>query len=245
MTTNVFNQDTGGTSADATGNDQNPGAAAVVVPTPYTSDLVGDDKKFKTVADLENGKTEADAFILKLQEEKAALQASLDKTDTVQDALDKLKNQQSIESNTSTAMDADTLSKLVAEQVGAIDANKTKDANVAIVNAKVIEVFGEKANEEIANKAKELGVSVAYLQEAAASSPKAFYNLVGIGAVAQVNTQTTPTGSFNSATLNQSNVGTKTDLWDNFEKLRREKPREYFTAKVQNELFAAKKAGLI
>lgn len=232
-TTDVFNQNT----------DNSQTTTTTSTSTEFTSDLVGEGKKFKTVQDLEKGKVESDTFITQLQGELSQLREDLSQRASVQEAIEQLKNtSQSTEDYTSTAVDADQLAKLVAQEVNRLDGSKSKQANTQEANDKLVEVYGDKAREHLDVKAMELGVSVEFLKSTAEASPKAFFNLLGMTENTQVPTGTTVAGSINPQSLVSSGASGGKD-WAYYETMRRENPTVYHSAANAREMFEAQKEG--
>jgi len=157
--------------------------------------LVGEDKKFKSVEALAVGKVEADAFIetLKnqinmLKEEIGKLGNSADRTKTLENLMSSLANttkpgetpagnQPQEPSNQSTAgLSHDDVVKIVeARERAAAEAR-----NLATALAPFKKVYGDKSDEVLAQKAAALGLTVEALQSLAKSSPAAFLNVVGV-----------------------------------------------------------------
>lgn len=159
--------------------------------------LVGDGKKFKTPEDLAKGKVEADAFITTLQnqinvltdelgkannttERKALLEnlmTSLTNSNTTTNTETKVNNQPSNPGNNQ----ASTLSHDdVVKIVEAREAEAAKARNVAAAMSPFNKLYGDKAAEALATKAKELGLTVESLTSLAAQSPQAFLAVVGV-----------------------------------------------------------------
>jgi len=160
-------------------------------PSPL-SELVGEDKKFKTVEDLAKGKQESDAFIVKLQEEnKQALdelakqQGKQEDGKTVSELIAALK-----ESKTKDAeggeptLTKDDLEKLVRDITAGDSAAATAKANREQGNKLVLEKVGgdsDAAKTYLADRAAVLNMTVDQLRGLSESSPAAFAELVGIG----------------------------------------------------------------
>lgn len=221
---------------------------APVVPTEavtseFASDLVGEGKKFKTVADLEKGKLESDTFITQLQGELSQLREDLSQRASIEEALEQLKNtSQSPEDTTRPAVDADQLAKLVAEQVNQLDKAKTQSVNVQTTSDKLASVYGDKAGEILTLKAAELGVSVDFLKSTAETSPQAFFNLIGMNETVQVHTSPTTSGTVNTQAL-LSNGSSNGKDWAYYETMRRDNPKQYHSAGNAQEMFQAQKDG--
>lgn len=157
--------------------------------------LVGEDKKFKDVEALAKGKVEADAFIATLQnqisiladelknanlsaERKTALENLMSTlTNTTKNPSEtKPGNQPQESNNQQTGLSHDDVVKL-------LEARETAEAqkrNLQSAYAPVRKLYGEKTDEVLNAKAKELGMSREALDNLAKTSPAAFVNVVGV-----------------------------------------------------------------
>lgn len=110
-----------------------------------------------------------------------------------------------------------------------------RQANEQAVSDALIQHLGDqtKAAEFLSNKAKEMGVSVKFLQSIAASSPAAFFNTAGLSDVAPKSSASASNGSVNTQALNSNNPAPKehTEAW--YQDLRRRDPKTYHSASVQ------------
>ena len=152
--------------------------------------LVGDGKKFATVDELARGKLEADQFIEQLQNENklareqlTELESKKAKEASVADLVDAVKNankQATEEGN--QPISEDRLSTMVREIMEGESEAQTRATNRARANKAVLDkVSGdvEAAKSYVAEKAKELNMSVDNLQALSEESPSAFLKLIG------------------------------------------------------------------
>lgn len=214
------------------------------------NDLVGEDKKFATVEDLAKGKAEADQFIEQLKGEISGLREDLDKRLTSEQVLEEIQRQKAEasrnEGNTNSQNSAEDISEIVKQVINGEKAAETAEANLATANNKMVEIYGvDKAKEVVAAKAAELGVGIDFLQDVAAKSPAAFFNTIGLEGKPASVPAANAEGSVNTEGLAQNGTGTKEGSWEHFEQLRKENPREYWSASTQKKLFELKKAGAI
>jgi len=109
-------------------------------------------------------------------------------------------------------------------------------ANLNTVAARLVELYGsdDKAKEVVAQKASELGVSVQFLQSVAQTSPKAFFNQLGVDQQSQVHTPPAPRGTVNPQATTSG--GVQPGSYEYYEEIRRSDPKRYFSAKTQNQL---------
>lgn len=210
-------------------------------------ELVGEDKKFKSVEDLAKGKRESDMFISQLQEELRGMREDLSKRATTEELLAMLKEKQSQPSeskeNTTPQLSQEDIAKLVNEQLKENKTLATKEENIKQVGDRLVQTYGEKSAEVLANKARELNVSVDFLKSTAESSPNAFYQLIGLNK---------PGSHSQGVKVEQSSVNTSVDFQPSglkpgtkayYEALRKSDSRKYWTPEIQNQIFQAKKAG--
>ena len=223
------------------------------------SAYVGDGKKFRTVKDLYNGKQEADAFITQLQREMGELRADLARRANAEDQLtqirsefEEFKRNQNIQprEHTNPELTASQIEELVKNSVTRIEQSRTAGENAKVVNAGLIKHFGDvdKARKALTDASVEVGMSVEELKDIASRSPSAFFSLMGIQEPKQpanatgANLDTTGGKNplSNAATGNDANKpGTK----PYYDAIRKENPSLYHSAKIQNEIFQAVKAG--
>ena len=178
----------------------NDGNAPVTPETPQTPNaaahLLGmivnenGEQKYKTVEEALKGAAHAQAYIAKLAQEKAALEAQVaaaanaqSKEAELERTLQELLAKQA-SSAPATPVDApkpDDIASLVMKQLEARDAATKAKANQQEVAAKLLEVFGAEAETKYNAAAAELGLSVAEMNEMAAKSPKAVLKALGVG----------------------------------------------------------------
>lgn len=184
--------------------------------------LVGADKKFKTVVDLAKGKLEADTFISKLADENRALRALIQNgeeskrsTEIMSELLAKVSqgthpnvqndgnqpvNGGSNQSQALTSKDVEVLFKNLRQQ-------EREDANEKMALSKLSEKYGDKVEDFLNKKAAELALDVNVLKATARKSPNAFANLIG------ENNQSRPTST--SAGVKGVNTSAISELTSN------------------------------
>src|SRR3990167_677025 len=207
-----------------------------------------EENKKKGVDELAKGKAHGDQFIEFLKEQNAAMKAELDKAldeankrKSAEAVLEELKTRQSnkdvaenTEEPTSSSLNSETIKSLVKESISEEHRKAAFQANVQIVDSAVKEKYGDKAKEFVANKAKELGLSIEELGGLAAKSPSGFFNLVGMGVVEQKTlAPSKSTINPNAILSNQPKAGTAA-YYDN---MRKEDKKKFFTPVVQAQLF--------
>ena len=212
--------------------------------------IVGEGKKFADPESLARGKVEADRTIedrnrelseyrqemARLREEleltKSQIRAPTQATDPSRDTTQPVEE----------PIDLATRIREELERRTEED-KKTQNLNEAV--AKLNTLYGEKAGEVLRTKAQELGVPVQWLKDQAAASPKAFYATLGLDDHTTSNVSTVR-GDVNTERLAdiQTSTAVKSGTYKWYDALRKENPKQYFTAEVQNRMFAdAKRLG--
>lgn len=161
--------------------------------TGVLAELVGPDKKFKSVEDLAIGKNQSDLFITKLQDENKDLRSLLEQATNNNDRtalLEKLmtdlnsnqnqdsttnNQQQPLTDNQAQSLSRDDIVRLIEEREQA----RKAQANYQQAIGEVAKVHGENTDTYLSTKATELGLTVETLKALAQSSPKAFLNTIG------------------------------------------------------------------
>lgn len=164
----------------------------------YSTELVGEGKKYKTVADLAKGAVFKDAHIQKLETEAAErkatlarLEAELSTRTRLEDLVDNIASSQSkTPSSTVTtpseqvpSSQAQTPEQLEAQIDALLSKRETErrgNINRAAVKQKLEEKLGPNFANKVRDQGKALGLSEAFLNNLAAENPTAFYKLVGV-----------------------------------------------------------------
>ncbi len=219
------------------GSNQTPESESVL------DQLVGDGKKFKDVESLAKGKAASDAHIVNLETQNRELMEELQKRTKAEEQVNRLlaesqAKETSGEGRTSPSINKEELAELVRNTVQNTNNEAKAEANLQKANDHLVKLYGEKASEVFKNKARELGLQSDFLEDVARKSPEAFMNILGISA-SGTSAPTVTKGSVNTESLSHQNEGSapSTGTWAHYEKLRRDKPSEYWTPKVQALLF--------
>lgn len=226
------------------GETTNPPASTQT--TGSVEELVGEGKKFATVEDLAKGKAEADIFIEQLKKEQAELRSDLDQRLSAQDLLEEIRKEREAQlsasnspaqENTTPSLGTDDIANLVKNTVKQLGVQETAEQNILAVDTKMKELFGDKAQEVMIQKAKENEVSVDFLKDAAAKSPKAFFNVLGLANQKPATPSMTQGTVDMSGTEPRSNAG---NSWQDYEIMRRENPKLYWKPETQIRLLKSK-----
>jgi hypothetical protein len=207
----------------------------------YLSELVGDDKQFKTVQDLAKSKVHANRHIKTLEEKLDELRKELETRTKMDDFMTEVKKvlpgQVPNQPQTSVTPDVkndggldDSTLEQKLEALLAQREQKTKtESNINKVQRVMKENFGDDANLVINKKAQDLGMSPKALQQIAVESPTAFFNLVGAQEVVERdNPPVVPRSGVNPGNSGYSPVRNAAF----YEKMKRENPKLYFDSKT-------------
>lgn len=200
--------------------------------------LVGEGRKYKTVEDLAKAYLEADGFIEKLKDENRVYKEEAVKAKTIDDVLDQLRAKETPSSTTTSEVkampSATDIAAIVEAQITGRETARERQNNLLKADAKMKELFGEKAQEVFNSKATSDATRKA-LQNLAEVAPDQFVALFTKGVDA---TAATP-GTINTAALGistagdrKSNPGTK----EYYTELRRKNPQVYYSTATQLEM---------
>lgn len=214
----------------------------------YLEELVGEDKKFKSPEELARGKAESDAFIEQLKQEQEQLREELKTRLNLEQFLTDLKTAVPKPTNDDpqdrheqpadkSSMSAEDLAALVRSQIQQMKVQDSAKSNLTTFNDKFASAHGPNAAAKLRSQAVELGMSVDEIKALAARNPTATLKMLGVG-------EAKPVEGFNPPPRTGFTLpptGKKTGF-SYFEEIRKKNINEYFSPKVQNELFEARKA---
>lgn len=232
----------------------------------YLEELVGDDKKFKSTADLARGKYESDQYIERLQQEMKGLREDLNKRSTMEELVDQLKspdlygNSEQVGSGTPTSTETPSspnsdgsvtlsqaeLQSLIEDHVNSKLGEQQKVANIQHVEGVVKEKLGEGYQEKLTQRARDLDLSEQFLIDLAAEKPQAFLNLMVPENVSHAPApETSGHGSVDVPASSLSGNIPAGGVRKNFayyEKIRREDGRKYWSTAIQQEMWREAKS---
>lgn len=144
------------------------------------------EQKYKTIEDALNGLKHSQEFIPTLLKEKEstmeelkALKEKAEKVDALEQTLADFMAKQKEHTPTSE-VSFESIQNLVRQTLTQESAEAEKKKNQAKVVGALSQQFGEKAQDEFINKAKQIGMSPEKLEELAATSPVAVMQLFGV-----------------------------------------------------------------
>lgn len=232
----VFTQTTGDTTTKQEGQ------------TSFLDQLVqakGDNWKDPEV--LAKGKLEADAYIKQLEDQTKQFREDLAKQDYAKQLLEQLQTKatesapvkagEPKDTNSGAHTDGETkpkddLKSLVSEALSNLEREKIVQTNVDLVNQELEKTYGTEAAAKVQQKAQELGMSLAELQDIASKSPQAFFTLIG---EAKKELPNLVKGSIRTDAANLTNTSERN--WNYYQELRRKNKSLYFDPKTQQQMF--------
>ena len=201
---------------------------------------------------LAKGKLEADGYIQELETQLNSMREDLSKQDYAKSLLDQLQNKaaesttaniampknnigDTSDGNTNPNLSEEDLKSLVERTLTERDKDSVVKQNLSLVNEEMEKSYGTDASAKIQDKAKELGLTLERMQEIAAESPTAFFNLIG---EPKKNFKPMVQGSVRTEGVNMQ-ASSERD-WSYYQNLRRENRSLYYTPKVQRQLMEDK-----
>lgn len=202
------------------------------------------------VEGLAKGKFEADQFIETMKTEMAELRKELDTRISLQTFLDQQKNTQvtpPVSSSVPTSQNQNTqgnepvptkkedIAELVKQAILQEKTALTREQNIAVSVSELQKMFGNSYVDKLTKVSQDLGVGKEFLNELAATQPKAFLKLVSDNTAPK----TTPTNAFVPPRTQQtqapsSSAGARN--WNYYQNLKKSDPKTYFASTTQNEM---------
>jgi len=223
-------------------------------PQDFKAALVGEEAKYKTEEEAFKGLYNAQKHIKNLEEQIAQQAEDLQKRATIEEMYEKLKTTANTPAPVAAPNPApksdnislDVINNVVAERMEAVlaeqQAKSTQEANKTKVASAMLDRYGnaDTARKVYAEKAAELGMTVDELNALALTKPQAALRLL----LPEGSTSSgvkAPTSMSNERGGNvQKETGYGSDEYWN--KMRKERPNEYFSPKVQAEVMRTKHA---
>lgn len=211
----------------------------------YHSELVGEGKKYQDDKALAYSRVVADNHIKRLEAEQAALRRDLETRMEYERFLDQLKSTMTTQSsnpeqpnqgeqpNGNSAIKPEDIEALVSQQLKQMRNQETANNNLAKVEQKLKEAYGPDYSRKLKQQINELGIDENTAKQFAMNSPNALFKLLGVDEKKEVNFFQTPPTSRVTGLPSGSKKG-----YSAYEELRRTKPTEYFSPKIQNEMLA-------
>jgi len=209
-------------------------------PDSYLDELVGEGKKFSDAEALARGKWESDRFIEQLQAETATLRADLASRANLETLVSKIGETGKGASTPAENHSAEERLPITPEAIKDIIKNvitedkvlSTRDANLSYCEGELRKSYGDGYVSKLREVTKSLGLTEKYVDDLAATAPKALLALVNANAPQKVDVSA-PKGSVFSGNFNGK---TATKDWAYYQNLRKTNPRLYYSVEVQSEM---------
>jgi uncharacterized protein YidB (DUF937 family) len=213
------------------------------LPKSFRDELVGDGKKFKTDEDLARGKWESDVHIKRLEAEMADLRKSAATQARLQELVDKLTIAGAPPINPPEPKDDEKNKGVAPEQLEAVldkrlqkyEAERTGKDNRVVVRQELQKHLGPNFVTKLKERAAELELGENFLDSLAASNPKAFLKLLGVGETTQAPAETLFTPPRSSINTSSSQRGSDKKDFKYYQNLKRENAKAW-TPQVQIEM---------
>ena len=149
---------------------------------------VGETSVYKDVAALLKGAQEKEKMLTQLKAENAELREQLSRSANIEDFRKELLKMSEMTGEGISNMSVDATNTISAEEIQKIvlqsmqqeQVRVTKEANFNKAMADLEATFGTEAENKLAVKSQEMGMSVEALKELAKDSPNAFRTLMGV-----------------------------------------------------------------
>jgi hypothetical protein len=253
-TEDLFSNNTKQETAPALFEGEDPQAPVIDPTRDWLEEYVGEGKKFKDAADLARGKAHSDVFIARLQKEMDGLRQELNTRLKLEEFMDRMNSKESTVGNgqitqtTATAtsdgtannpaLSPDDIEKVVEQKLRAKEQELRTQQNLQMTKEKLVEAYGENYAAELENRVNALGLSKDLVNQLAKSEPKALFAMLGLTGQQQTRQQellpSSPRSSVNTASMGLAAPAEKT--YKDYEKIRKQNPGEYWSAKVQSEM---------
>lgn len=197
-------------------------------------DLVGEGKKFSDADALAKGKAEADSFIQRLVQEKEEMRKELDQRLTAEDLLKKITEKSTpapSPDNQPKKEDID-VNKIVDEKLSAFEAKRRAEANQRAFEDTLRDRLGDDFKTIVNKRAQELDLGPEFVRGLIAQNPTAAIALFDAKPVKDV---------FDAPPANRLNLRGDAPKqkrnFSHYEAIRKNDPKEYWSPRVQNEMF--------
>lgn len=215
----------------------------------YSSELVGEGKKYKDAAALARAVLEKDAFIEKLKGETSGLRQELNTRLKLEEVIDRLPKpavapspssepqpRASEQDEDKSAITPEAIQAMVAKTLTEKEKANQRETNMAFVERKLQEAFGPAFRRTVKEQAQKLGIGEEFAKSLAAEQPQAFLKLFDVKPQPESNStaQTPPHSSIGDAFGFRPDTGVKRR--SHYEAIRKKSPAEYWSVRVQNEM---------
>lgn len=216
----------------------------------YVEELVGEGKKFKTIEDLARGKFESDMYIDhfkqrhdELRDDYKRLKSEYEAGPALKELVDQLKNsQQSRNDDThvekedkSDTFDLTQIENLIQNKIASTKQQEREEQNFAMVQSRLMEQYGPQYQNALKQQITELGLTTDFVNDLARKHPKVLFRTLGLDGKTPSEQFQAPPQSMVRSDPFTPNSPKRT--WSYYEKMRKEKPAQYFDPKIQDQMF--------
>lgn len=215
----------------------------------YLSELVGEDKRYKTPAELARAALHKDQHIARLEHENRMIRDDLEKRVNLQEVVDRLSQVQEARAQpdhrppvadpnlTPATPPTPDFDEIINQKLTEHQEKERRTNNARKVNEELSKRFGANFKTVVAQRAAELGLGPQFVNDLAQTQPEAMLALFPGRQVDQSAMQmAAPENRMNAAGAAPS--GTPGKKFKDYQKLYKENPGEYWTPRVQNEIAA-------
>lgn len=211
----------------------------------YTEELVGEGKKYRDVPALSRKALYSDQHIARLETEQAALRKELDTRIKYEEFLDKINSSIPLDPNPNnqqgeppldvSAMKPQEIERLVDQRLDSKRQEEQVKQNLNSVIQELQKAYGPNYAQQLTRHTSELGMTQDQMHAIAASNPRVVFRLLGIAG----ESPQPKTNLFEAPPRTQMSTlpQTKGKGYSYYEEIRKKDPREYFSPKIQNEMF--------
>ena len=205
----------------------------------YLTELVGEGRKYKTPADLARAVVEKEAYVQRLQNETKGLRTDLQGRIKLEDLLTKFDQRVQPEVVSTPQGESDTrtntpqlpdFEKLIEQRLNAKEAEKAAKDNERIVLGKLAEAYGDNYANRVKSELQKVGMTTEQGTKLLRENPDAFLRLLGVGH------QQKKEDLFQPQSAVSFTPNTQGRTYAYYQQLRQEKPTEYWSPRVQNEM---------
>lgn len=210
----------------------------------YFTELVGEGKKYSDNKALARSRIEADRHINLIEQQNKEyrddllkLRDELKARENLQSLIDQLDRKSKTEGQATSSSPTDVPSikpeeveTLVDRRISERESRKVQDDNFNTVKAKLVERYGDRYQDVLSKQVSELGLSD--IDAMARTQPKLLIKALGLDA-------TPSTDSFSAPPATSQRfapTGQPIRDWDWYEKLRKDDPSSYYSAKMTRQM---------
>lgn len=191
---------------------------------------------------LAAAKIESDNFIAQIQRENAELRKEVSSKATIDEIMTQIRSignqppvsQQQPQAPQSPGTGPEELETVVSTLLARRQAEEKARVNREIVEQKVLEKWGADAQLNLNKKAKELNVSLDYLQRIAVENPSVFFTLTGLNTV-QAPAPVSPAPRSSNQPPAPTGAERRTESY--YQRLKATNPTEYFKKSTQTQYY--------